>query len=120
MKSITATVVALILFLSLAITPALTRAQGTGGTDSYMNSGSTNGTNGSTGTNGTTGVTDNTGTTKDNGFNPMWLLPLLAIPVIYYLYKSSNDNSRDTGYDRGSIAGAKGGKSERRNDFENE
>jgi hypothetical protein len=109
MKTISATIVALILFVSLALTPALSSAQGTAGPgETYMNNDAT------TGTGGTTGTTT-TDTTTDNGFNPLWLLPLLAIPVIYFIYKASNDDARERRYDtREPLAGAKGGRSERR------
>lgn len=55
-----------------------------------------------------TGTTNNPGTTTsdDDGFNWAWLLPLLlAIPVIYYLTRKTDDRNESR------YAGVKGGRS---------
>lgn len=62
------------------------------------------------GVGGTNTVQDSA--SDNEGFNWWWLLPLIAIPIIYLLTRRSND--RDTYHDRGSsLSGAKGGRSER-------
>jgi hypothetical protein len=58
---------------------------------------------------GTTGTTNTTGTptnTEDEGFNPMWLLPLLLVPLAFMLWPKEKRDHRDE--NRG-YAGAKGG-----------
>jgi hypothetical protein len=52
------------------------------------------------------------GTTDDNqGFNWMWLLPLLAIPVVLYMVrKKDNREERTTDRRVHGLAGSKGGR----------
>jgi hypothetical protein len=58
------------------------------------------------------------GTADDNqGFDWRWLLPLLAIPVLFLLFRKNDD--RDEGIDRSGIqgyAGSKGGRSRAEDD----
>jgi hypothetical protein len=67
------------------------------------------------GTTGTTGTT--TQNNDDSGFDARWLLPLLAIPILYLLTRKrdNREERRDTNQ---YAAGAKGGRSRRRNDDE--
>ena len=34
----------------------------------------------------------------NNGLNWLWLLPLLAIPVLYFVWRSSDETTRSRGY----------------------
>jgi hypothetical protein len=54
-------------------------------------------------------------TTTDNrgGFDLWWLLPLLAIPLFFVLFREDRDSDRDVYRDSG-IAGTKGGETRRR------
>lgn len=49
---------------------------------------------------------------QDDGTNWWWLLPIIAIPVIYMLYRAMKDNDRDT-YRERDMMGARGGRAER-------
>ncbi len=66
---------------------------------------------------GTYNEAPTTGTTteEDNGFNPLWLLPLLAIPL-FFMFKKDNRNDERSEYQDQGIAGMKGGRSERHQD----
>src|SRR5690348_12971073 len=63
-----------------------------------------------------TGQTNGTNTTtqgtQDDGISPWWLLPLLAIPVLYFHRRDNKDEDDRRYYDQG-MSGAKGGKSRR-------
>jgi hypothetical protein len=68
---------------------------------------------------------ENTGTTggtttqaNDNqGFDWRWLLPLLAVPLVFLLFRRGDDDSRRE-YRRGDLAGTKGGERTRIRDDE--
>lgn len=103
MKILSAAVLSVILFVSFALLPAVSSAQNAGEyNDTYMNSDA------------------NTGSTLLNGtntkFDPMWLLPLLIVPVAYVIYKAANNDLTMNSFDSGtSWAGAKGGKAIKHN-----
>lgn len=60
------------------------------------------------------GTTD----TADRALSWLWLLPLLAIPVLYFMVRGSEERE---GYRQaGPLVGAKGGQTERRNEEEKE
>lgn len=56
------------------------------------------------------GATD----TGDQALSWLWLLPLLAIPVLYFMVRGNED--RDGYRQTGPIAGVKGGRAERRDE----
>ena len=84
-----------------------------------------------TGTGGLQNQTPGTGTTNDttvggtttndteSGPNLWWLLPLLALPVLFFLFKGDNEENRRDYRDTG-FAGAKGGRSRRDREEEGE
>ena len=45
-----------------------------------------------------------------------WLLPLLALPILYFLMKPSNDKVRTDGYDK-RMVGTKGGRRKGKDEF---
>lgn len=102
---IIATFFAITLFLTGLLSAV--HAQQSTGNDRY-NTSSTGNTSG--------GTTDTSGTTS-NGIDWRWLLPILAIPVIFFLFKSDNEDKRPDYRDQG-IMGAKGGKTRRELDEE--
>jgi hypothetical protein len=108
MKVITAAVLSVMLFVSLALIPAIGSAQNVGqSTNTYSNSSA------DTGTSLLNGSTNGTG----SRFDPMWLLPLLIVPVAFVIYKAANNDLMDTTYRGGtSFAGVKGGKSSKKAD----
>ena len=56
-------------------------------------------------------------TNTDNGFDWRWLLPLLAIPVLFLFLGENKEDENTRYYDQG-VAGAKGGKSRKEKDNE--
>jgi hypothetical protein len=56
-----------------------------------------------------------TTTTEDRGFDLWWLLPLLAIPLFFVLFREDKSDDREYYRDRG-FAGTKGGEAQRRRD----
>ncbi|CAN5199342.1 hypothetical protein BH11PAT1_BH11PAT1_2060 [soil metagenome] len=98
------TLISAALFIAISFFPVVSFAQNTQSQRTYSNPGSTDMGTRSDGTGNTTN------TTSDSGFNPLWLLPLLAIPVLFIAMKSgSYDNERH--YDQQGFTGAKGGRS---------
>lgn len=68
------------------------------------------------GSNTTNGQTGGTTTSNDNnGFDWRWLLPLLAIPVLFLFLGDNKEKDNTRYYDQG-VAGAKGGKASREKD----
>jgi hypothetical protein len=63
---------------------------------------------------GSNGSTDgSTGTTNDNsGFDWRWLLPLLAIPILFIAFSGSNDDTT-TYRETNRYTGVKGGRTSR-------
>lgn len=61
------------------------------------------------------GVGGTTNTVDDAAENNLWwLLPLLAIPVLFFVFRRSEEKDRDFSYGSGGYAvGAKGGQSKR-------
>jgi len=70
------------------------------------------------------GGTDTTGgqpgaVTTDDGISWLWLLPLLALPLIYLWMRGKRERETDTYRDQG-FAGTKGGRSKRRQEDEDD
>jgi hypothetical protein len=65
--------------------------------------------------------TPGTTTTDDNrgGFDLWWLLPLLAIPLFFVLFREDRSDDREVYRDRG-FAGTKGGEVRRQKDTDEE
>lgn len=104
---------AVIVFLPVKSHAQATQDQG-GSTYSNPNS-TTNGGNNSPGT-----TTDST-QTNDNGFNLWWLLPLIALPLLYLAFRQGNRDDETRTYDtRSSMAGVKGGSSRSNDDRDDE
>ena len=112
MKAISAIVLSIILFVSLALIPAISSAQNENHPgNTYMNS------DADTGTSLLNGTTNGTA----SRFDPMWLLPLLIVPVAYVIYKAANNDFENSDYDRTSpFIGAKGGKATKKSESEME
>lgn len=92
----------LLFVMTVAFSPAVVSAQN-------MQDGTTNFETGT----GTTGTTDDTNT----GFDWRWLLPLLAVPLLYFAFRRNDDEQRNEEYrDQRSILGTKGGRSNRTQD----
>lgn len=103
------------LLISSFALPLAAGAQGTQDNSTLNNQsqpGSTNNTNG-----GTAGRTQTNSPDNNQGFDWRWLLPLLAIPVIYLLTRRTDDRDEYREQSR-YVAGAKGGKARRERDDE--
>jgi hypothetical protein len=102
MKAISAVILSIMLFVSLALLPAISSAQNTG-LNTYNNP------------NADTGPSL-LNRSSNNKFDPMWLLPLLIVPVAYVIYKAANNDLTDDsrGFNSSSMIGAKGGKAKKR------
>lgn len=97
--------VGLALFLSAGIYASLTQSfaqDGVYDSDTTLGSGGTI----TTQTNNTTGTT-----IAEEAFNPLWLLPLIAIPLLLYALWPKNRHSHAL-EGRGSYVGVKGGQAE--------
>lgn len=100
------------LFVAVAFIPAVSHAQVSQdqGGSTYSNPGSTN-------TGGNTGMTSTANQTNDTGFNLWWLLPLIALPLLFLAFRQGTRNEETRTYSsQSTMAGAKGGRSKSEDD----
>jgi hypothetical protein len=64
---------------------------------------------------GTTGTINDGTTAANTGPDWRWILPLVGIPLLFFLMRDNKDDRRSESRDRG-LAGAKGGSSRRRDE----
>jgi hypothetical protein len=110
MNKIKMLILSMVLLVAFAVVPTsfAQSSQNTG--TGYTNSDS------SVNNPGTGTTTTTTQDQNDRGFNPLWLLPLLAIPL-YFILRNTNKDDNDNRYEsRAPMAGAKGGRARRNRD----
>ena len=67
------------------------------------------------------GVTTTDNTSEDRGLNWLWLLPLLAVPLLFLVRRDEEEEDRGFRYgDSGQFAGMKGGRARRDREVDEE